>query len=108
MPIDVSARTALMKERMEQVKAYDKLLKKEAASLDKWIDEITEVFQTAFEGYTLDNTTRVSIRRFLRLLPARTVYEAMELACARMGDKDYVFRYFCGICWNLIRERGDK
>lgn len=54
----------------------------------------------------LKGDARPSIRHFLRRLPKSLVVDAMEMACDRM-NRQKAFRYFCGICWNKIRE-GDE
>lgn len=30
--------------------------------------------------------------------------EAMEIACLKISDSDKVIRYFCGVCWNMIKQ----
>lgn len=97
-PIDVAARRAALEERREQVRAYEMLLAEERASQDEIIDQVIEVYENAFKGWTLLDGARPSIRRFLTLLPPTEVLEAMEVACARV-NKDRAFRYFCGVCW---------
>ena len=46
----------------------------------------------------------VSIRMFLQRLNVFTVREAMEIACARKYSPNPGFKYFCGICWNKIKD----
>jgi hypothetical protein len=46
-----------------------------------------------------------SIKTFNEQLPLHVVLDAAELAYARKPYSDRTrFLYFCGICWNKIRE----
>lgn len=52
-----------------------------------------------------------SIKTFLKHMTDRDICAAMELAHAkvpvRSGDYDnYTFKYFCGICWSIIKGKG--
>lgn len=100
--IDTAARAALLQERLEQAEAYDQLLRDERAKLDAQIDAVIDVFRSAFDGYTLNDSTRPSIKAFLEKLPLLEVSDAMDLACSRVS-RDAAFRYFCGVCWRKIK-----
>lgn len=110
-PLNLKKRRQLIEERVEQAEAYELLLKERKRTEDESIDEIIRVYETNFdEKLTLPDGMRISIRKFLRQLPRFTVMEAMDLACSRVGYKEregstsYVFKYFCGICWNTIKQ----
>ena len=47
-----------------------------------------------------------SVHLFARRLPREMLLDAVYLAMSRLpeGDQDS-FRYFCGVCWSMIRER---
>lgn len=101
LPIDVPARAAMLKERMDQAHAYEDLLQ-ERRTLEEWaVSDVVAAYERAFPGWTVADRVRPSIRNFLRRLPKAEVIDAMELACARMNS-DKAFRYFCGVCWNRI------
>jgi hypothetical protein len=105
---DVESRRRLLQERVEQAEAYEQMLKERRYAEDAAIDEIVAVYEAYFDGWTLLEGTRQSIRNFLRKLPKVVVTEAMEMACLRLGYKEKlgrsaVFRYFCGICWRKIK-----
>lgn len=101
-PIDVEERRKLLEQRREQVVAYEALLAEQRAEEEGDIDCVIGVYESAFEGWTLLDRTRPSIRQFLKLLAFTEVYEAMEIACSRV-DKDRAWRYFCGVCWRKAR-----
>jgi hypothetical protein len=104
-PIDVEEKSRLLKERYLQVEAYEKLLSAERAHLDNYVDEISQIYEDEFEGWTLIARSRISIRNFLKQLPPSEVMEAMEIAVGRKNE-NRAFRCFCGICWNKIRQMG--
>lgn len=60
--------------------------------------------------YVFGDQRARSVRRFLQDLLHAEVLDAMDAAFSRKfpsGDHDdATFRYFCGICWNKIKERG--
>jgi len=101
-PIDVAARRELLAERKAQAVAYDALLAQHRADQEQFVDEIVGIYDAAFEGWTLPDRTRASIRQFLQSLPTQVVMDAMELACSRVNS-DRAFKYFCGICWRTIK-----
>lgn len=109
-PGDLAAKRSLMKERVEQAEAYELMLVERRAAEEEAIDRVIAVYEDHFEGWTLLDKTRPSIRQFLRKLPTIEVIEAMEIACSRMSryertdSKSAVFHYFCGICWRKIKE----
>lgn len=111
VPIDAQAKAELLAERLEQARAYDALLRVAKDDLEHRVDQVIAVYEAAFPKWTLNDTTRPSIKRFLEKLPAVEVEDSMERACQAMKAKHsesaasgYAFRYFCGICWNKIKE----
>jgi hypothetical protein len=100
---DLTLKRELIQERIEQAEAYELMLQHRRAVEDDAIEEVIGVYERAFEGWTLLDSTRPAIRRFLRLLSKTEVIEAMEIACARMND-DKAWRYFCGVCWRKLEK----
>lgn len=101
---ELRARQKLIKERIDQALAFDAMTRERRALEDGAIDEVIAVYERSFDGWTLKEKTRSSIRNFLRKLPRSVVVEAMENACSRTSSEG-AFKYFCGICWNIIKER---
>jgi hypothetical protein len=69
------------------------------------IDEVIAVYDRYYHNYNLVSFQRSSIRDFLECLPPFEVHAAMAIACSRRPPRD-VFKYFCGICWNKIKQQG--
>lgn len=102
-PLDLEERGRLIAEREAQVAAYEELLASQRAKADAVVDTMVAIYEAAFPEWTLKDSARISIRRFLEKLPPSEVREAMELACGRVNS-DRAFRYFCGVCWNKIKD----
>ena len=57
------------------------------------------------EGFTLSPSGLVSVRNFIEKIGVHEVINAMEAAySSRKVRRGNEFKYFCGICWNKIRE----
>jgi len=49
-----------------------------------------------------------SIRMFLAKMPYCDVYLSAQKAFAKFGSNEYAaFKYFCGICWRIIKGDDD-
>lgn len=105
------------KEAAEQVKEYNRFLKKLRKDEDAAILRIAESWDSmtwrasGIEVDTRDfsNDCKRSIRTFLRRLPEMEVVDAIEIAVAKKGFNPEVgdtqlWKYFCGICWSKIKE----
>lgn len=102
------------KEQRENMEAYNQFLieqrrAEEEAIIDLgryWHDKFARVRQRG--KWVFGGEREASIRNFLRRMPSEKIREAMDLAEARVRatSKDDLrrWRYFCGICWNMIRE----
>lgn len=56
--------------------------------------------------FELSNTGKKSLVLFLRTLKYSDVTSAMRIASRKIPNEDEIeerYRYFCGICWNCIR-----
>lgn len=103
---DLRAKAAEIAEREAQLAAYHEVL---MASRDREEEQAWAVASMWIDRYGEDGIPRrylISIKTFLRRLPAVHVLESMELATAKLGYKRQAFKYFCGICWNRIRAQG--
>ena len=103
IPASLEERAAILEEKQEQVKAYGRLIKSIKRKEEKAIDGVEEVFRIYFDGYSFSQKFRESVRVFIQKLPIDDVEQAMHTACSRIRRMDDSTKYFCGICWNLIR-----
>lgn len=103
IPPSLEDRAAILAEKQEQIKAYGRLLKSIKGKEEKAIDAIEGVFRIYFDGFLFSEKFRESVRVFLQKLPIDEVEKAMHRACSHIGRRDDSLKYFCGICWKLIR-----
>lgn len=106
MPQTLNLKMAAIVEKREQVKAFEKLLKSERKYEESAIDSIESVFQEFFAGKVFTPSFRESVRGFNQQLHADQVEFAMRRACSKKSGADDAAKYFCGICWNIIKDRG--
>jgi len=105
-PTAVADNLVLLKEKRLQLKEYNRLIEKQEAEENAAIMAVNEVFSDNFPGLSpTDGFSQVTMRRFLSQLPLVRVKQAMSLACStRDDDAEAALRYFCGICWNWIKQ----
>lgn len=112
IPNTVSTNLEIIKEKEIQIKTYNKFLERIERRLHVDIEEIDKIYTSYFPTWKLSERFKsVSLKRFLQHLPKQTIKDAMCLACDAMLSKDSIhpedsaIDYFCGICWNKIKER---
>ena len=103
LPESIADKAALIAEKLEQIKAFDRLLKSKRRHEEKHIDEVQDAFEMHFEGYYFSAKFRESVRLFLQNIPAHSLVDYMNLACTRIPRRDAAIKYFCGICWRVIK-----
>lgn len=103
IPQSVSERGEALKEKRDQLRAYERLLASIRADEEARIDVIANAFALHFPGYTVSDRFRESVRGFLQKIPVDVVEGAMHKACIKVRSRDDALRYFCGICYGIIR-----
>lgn len=105
IPQSLQDKAALIIEREEQIKGYQRVLNQRRQRIEDECEEVVEVYERFNEGFTLSEQGLVSTKRFIEKLGVHEVIQAMERAFTnpklRSGQE---FKYFCGICWNKIKE----
>lgn len=106
IPLTIIEKSELKKIALKQYKDYQKLLLEEKKQIEIEIDNIESVYNSIFTNYTFTESFRLSVKKFIKLLDFETVYESMENACSKIFyDESKVLSYFCGICWNKIKNK---
>lgn len=96
-----------LKEKRDQLKAYNQLVISYEKEIKKQIDQVDQAYQDCNEGYVLTDSFRNgTVRKFIDALGVRYVVDNMYTACYKVRHEQYAIKYFCGICWNQIRELG--
>lgn len=105
LPQPTVEKTQQLKDKEEQYSEYKKVLAKIKKREQVDIDAIDNVYQTYFEDWCLtDRFKNGSLKTFLKILGFDKVEKAMHTACTRMYDDEKAIKYFCGICWNKIKD----
>lgn len=102
-PISTQEKLEKMKLAQDQHKEITKLLKKEREIINSQIDEVEEIFERFFNGFSFREKFRISVKTFLLKLGTEEVCDSMEKACSKVYKSDGALTYFCGICWNKIK-----
>jgi len=99
-------------ERAIQVKKYNQWLKKQRTDAERICNELGAIWWNNWKPdaeknhWTWGDHPKRSVMLFLKRMPSEKVSEALDIALGRMGDGDQckAFKYFCAVCWNMIRE----
>jgi HNH endonuclease len=108
VPQSLADRAAEVAEREEQLLGYQAIFEAKRQRLE---DETWRALEEVLPGRA-DNATRnefSTVKRFIEKLGLHVVLEAAEITWAAHGLTHRThFRYFCGVCWNKVRdtERG--
>lgn len=106
-PISLGEKQAIAEERELQIKEYKKLQAKILRRQEKDVEAIEAAFQEHHSGRCFTDSMRQSIRRnFLTRLDVHELCDDMRRACWKCRDAESAVKYFCGICWGKIRDRG--
>lgn len=108
VPKSLADQATEVREREDQLMGYRAVLQ---TQLDRIEDDMWAVAEALFPGETEEQGVRrdylQSIKRFNSRMPVHVVIDAAEVALARWPRaKRTRFKYFCGICWNRLREAG--
>jgi len=96
-----------VKERESQIKGYQKIMRSVRTRIDREAQQVCEIYERYNEGYTLTDASLRTVRGFLEKLDLHVVLDAMENAYTKQTvRRGYEFKYFCGICWNIIKGTG--
>lgn len=107
LPVPLSVHMDTIKERERQYKEYRKILENIDKRINDEIDEVEDIFRNQYKRIFAGQFRR-SVKKFINSLTLEDVKGAMGIAVDYGDDQGMdpndVVRYFCGICWNKIRE----
>lgn len=89
---------------LQQYKEYQKILLAEKMQMEIDINSVESVFSSVFENYGFSDKFRISVKKFIKEIGVELVIDSMETACNRIYNEDKALKYFCGICWTIIKE----
>lgn len=106
VPKSLSERAAETEEREAQIKGYSKVMRAKRLRIEDSAWEVADVYTKSFRLSGIRRDHFESIKRFLDHLDVTECVSAMESACAKKWSAEPAFKYFCGICWNIIKGKG--
>lgn len=102
-PESLEARAARTEEMEAQIAGYAEVMERARQRLEADAWRVAEILQPgASEGYS--RTRFQSVRMFVERLGVHETMAAAEIAVTRARGREREFRYFCGVCWNKIRD----
>lgn len=105
VPQSLSDKIAIQQEKMEQIKALDRLLKQQKKRESAQVDEIERVFKMTWAERQFADRFRLSVTEFIQEIGVDECIRAMNRACGKARSPEDCLKYFCGICWNKVRDR---
>lgn len=106
IPVPLATRAAEVAEREAQLRGYSEVMEKRRERLENDSWRVADIY---LEGYGIGPQIHAdlfrSIRLFVDKLGVHTCMDAMEFAVSKMSwNQKKGFKYFCGMCWNRVRE----
>lgn len=108
VPRSLADRADEIAEREAQIRGYSEIMaaQRERIESDCW--QVADVFISEFSLSGITKQDFESIRNFVNKIGVHECIRAMERAAAKKPYSQWqAFRYFCGICWNIVREMQD-
>lgn len=111
IPNQMKENIEILQSKESQLKEYRKYIKKIEKRIDSDINKIEKIFKSNFPSKEFTRGFKeATLKNFLNnFLPLEEVKDAMYIACSfknKEGEEEDCVRYFCGICWRKIRNRG--
>lgn len=104
IPETLIQKKEVMEEHEEQIKEYNKLLRSKRRRQNKTLKLIDEAFQETYSDMYLKQHFLETIRtQFMPYISEDDLISAMFKATSIARGDDGAIKYFCGICWRIIR-----
>lgn len=103
LPDSTSKKIELAKIAQAQYSEFRRLFKKQEKQLNEDLEYVENIYYDSFD-YVFSERFKASVKKFIKELGVEVVSDAMRYACSRIYNEDKVLKYFCGICWNKIKE----
>jgi len=101
-PQSLADKAKEVQEREAQLAGYQAIFEAKRQRIE---DETWRVLGYLYPGQnTVPRDSHVSVKRFIERLGVHAVLEAAEIALGAPIGHHKVWRYFCGVCWRLVRE----
>lgn len=105
VPESLAKKAEDIAEREEQLRGYHQIIQEKRDRIEREAWDVANIFMDAYDLEGIRKDYLASIRTFLEKLDVFECLDAMEIATLKRAYSQVNgFRYFCGICWNKIRE----
>lgn len=106
-PMSLPEKAAFVREKEAQLRGYYEVMEARRMRLDNEVWDIIAAFDKCAKTFRKDWIQ--SIKKFVEILGFHEVLDAMEKAAAKCPryDNDR-FKYFCGICWTIIKQSEEQ
>ena len=113
IPSQISENLEILKLKELQLSEYRKYIKKIEKRINNDINTIEEIFITTFPNKKFTEQFKdATLKNFLNnFLTLEDLIDAMHIACSfknKEGEEEDCIRYFCGVCWRKVRNKGIK
>ena len=106
VPQSLADKAAEVAEREEQLRGYGAVMEARRQRIE---DDVWRVMGVLYPGQQMvPRADFASAQRFVEKLGVHRVLEAADIAIAGPARYSKSFKYFCGVCWNMIREMEGK
>lgn len=103
IPRKLSDKAEILKEKELQLSEYNKMIKAKRDRIDDETWEVIWVMSPDAESYNRSDFK--SISTFIERLGLEEVLSSADSTVNKgIYNKKYEFKYFCGVCWNKIKE----
>lgn len=94
----------ISKEKLKQYKMFKKVNDEIAKNMKIDIEMVNDVYNSYFNDYVCtERFKNVTIKSFISKLGVYDVIDSMNIACSKFLNSDATLKYFCGICYNKIK-----
>lgn len=106
VPTSFSENIEMIRERELQYNEYQYLMESIRNRILNECNIISNIFNMYYQKIYLTNKFLFNtVKPFIEKLGYMEVSEAMHLACSKSKNSNHATRYFCGICWNKIKNK---
>lgn len=103
VPQTLADKAAAVAEREAQLLGYQEILEAKRDRVEEELWRVAEIIEPGSSEKGMNRDWTASIRRFNEKLGVHVCLDAAEISRTRYRGKK-AFLYFCGICWNRVRE----
>mgnify|MGYP002622596749 CR=1 FL=1 len=105
-PKPVEDLVAEQSEKIAQLAAFNELLMQTEDIREKAVERINKYWSGQLQCQ-LSGKQLASIRMFYKRLNYEAIVDAIDATVSRCSStsKSQVFKYFCGVCWNMIKQQ---